>query len=351
LEIPVEARHTNSLSLALKDSGDVLGAASPHELGFASGDEYPKVVTFDLAGSFIYEAGGNLFNATSGLELTAVAASPGLTARRLDGKHFEVAVEAEGEFSLTVAGSWLPGERMRPEPKTFSVDVAVYVRRIVRVEWVACPTQPVYVVSGAPFGSGYLRVYDSTGAAFSPVNATENNALLSVHASAGTRLTVTGGLRSLVALGEEQVVSVRHASTEIGTFVLVPPARVDGMRTGFFLNGSHTRGATEIGSGDSLIVRPPAEGEAHIVAVPVLSVDGTPVCSRVLPEWFSLDAQTPDVCPLVTAPVCEFCEPDTLPEGVRLQSAGECRFLVAAPQFNAGQGSIADLVVELRPPE
>jgi hypothetical protein len=350
LMIPVEARRANTLSLLLEDIGGRFGPAEPHELSFASGNEYPNVVSFDLTGSFIFEEDGGLFDATSGLQLTTVAASPGLHASRVDDKHFEVEFEVDGDFTLSLAGSWLPAKATHPAASDFAVDVAVHVRQVARVDWISCETEPVYLVSGAPFHTGYHRLYDSSGAPFSPANATENNASLSVHARAGTQLTATAGLRSLVAMGDEQVVSVRHAGVEVSRFVLVPLARIDHLAASFFVPAGPRGGFNEIESGGSMLLGPPATEPVHVRAVPALSVAGTPVCSRVLPEWFRLRSQTADVCPLVTSPICEDCrDEDTLAEGVSLEGAGQCHFAVDAPQMNAGRGLTTEFVVEVLP--
>jgi len=352
LVIPVEARHTNSLALMLDDGPEVLGPALAHEVSLAFGSEYPKKVTFDLLGSFIFEEAGTLVDATSGLELTsATAVSAGITARRVDAKHFELEVQAEGNFSIAIDGTWSPSAADQPLAGPFSVEVLVRVHRVASAVLNACGASPRYVVSGAPFQRPYLQLYSAEGDSINPANASgTRSATISVHARAGTRLSAADGIGSLVAVGDEQTLSVRHGDTEIGSFELVPPARVDGLRTRFVERANWIRGVSELSSGSKVYLHSSSLEVGQVHAAPELFVGGVPVCTQIVPAWFDPRSKTPDVCPLVTPPQCDVCSENTLPEAVSIEELGTCQFVVDAPELNGGSGLSEELSIQVVPP-
>jgi hypothetical protein len=352
LTIPVGARPASSFMLALEEKATgIVGSFSRLDLAF--GDEYPRKVTLDLTGSYLFDQAFRYFDAAGRIELTAVSAvSSGIIANRVDAEHFEVEVEAEGDFTIQLAGTWSPQEDDEPRAGAFAGEVLVRVRRVRATAVLGCGPEPRYVVSGAPFRTPYLQLTTEDGEQFIPANASGSRSVpLSVHATAGTRLSTPDGIGSLVAVGEDQTLSVRWGETELATFELVSQARVDGLKVAFQRRGPSVRGSLEVSSGGQIRIDVAGDQRHQIYAVPELSVSGVPVCSLVVSEWFVRSSRTPAVCPLTRVGPCDFCDAEMLPDGVNLEALGTCRFAVDAPELNAGAGLSDELSVEVLPPD
>jgi hypothetical protein len=356
LVIPVEPREESLTALSFEEVGDGFepfpGGSS---IALALGEEYPSAVRFGLVGNYIVRENGAFLFAEDGWSAEGIASdSDELGVRLIDAQHFELEGRVAGDFSVTLEGMWTPREESEPSERPFAVVIPVSVRRVAAMNFHACASSPVNVVSGSPFAFARHEVFDDQGVSFLPANAdSRRNVGMTVRAAPGTKLVAEDGIRSLVVEGPAQVVTIHADTGEEFSFNLIEPESVNGIDARFLFSASWLRGHTELESGGTVRL-PWTQQEPGLIEVsPQLFVDEVPICSEWAPEWFELRSNTPSTCPetSVPAPDCTDCFDPVLATGVLAQGPGACEVVLEASSMNHGAGIATSLLVELVAPE
>lgn len=347
LVIPVEPRDTASVSLMLSETDVDIVSMPGSSVSLALGEEYPKVVRFDLGDSYIVRPNSTFVRARDGLALMSVdAPGDGIDARWVDARTFEVGIREVGDFAVLLEGRWYPQDENDPPELPFVVSLGVRVRRVASVAWRAC-SDSVYVASGGGFRSSSLTVYGEDGVAFTPANArATRGATVSVHAEPGTHLSAVGGIDTLLATGPAQTIEVRSDFGSLGTFELVPLENIDGLMTRFMMFASWTRGGRELMSGASIDTSLGPNSLAYIEVEPTLTVGSARLCSPALGEWFELRSTTPSTCPIAEEPWCTDCLSGILPVAANVVGIGACNLTLSGAAFNAQMGLESTLAVD-----